>query len=81
MISIFAAFAAVISFASCSSTGNLASAKTFKVHKNGNVDGAKSYVVKTTAYSHLEGDSLKYGTKNAAGGNLKYGLVRSAAAD
>ena len=38
-------------------------------------------VVRTTAYTHTELDSLPYGTKNAAGGNLKYGRVRSAAAD
>jgi 3D (Asp-Asp-Asp) domain-containing protein len=37
--------------------------------------------VRTTAYSHTEADSLQYGTKNAAGENLKYGIVRSAAAD
>jgi 3D (Asp-Asp-Asp) domain-containing protein len=39
-------------------------------------------MVRTTAYSHQESDSLKYGKKSAAGSNLKYGnLVRSAAAD
>lgn len=37
--------------------------------------------VRTTAYSHKESDSLQYGVKNAAGSNLKYGRVRSAAAD
>lgn len=41
-----------------------------------------SFVVKTTAYTHGEADSLQYGTKNAAGGELKFGAqVRSAAAD
>lgn len=65
------------SLCSCSST-NLADAK---VHRNGQVDGAKYYKVKTTAYSHVEADSLQYGKKNAAGGELKYGHVRSAAAD
>lgn len=39
------------------------------------------FVVKTTAYSHLEADSLQYGTKSAAGDDLKFGRVRSAAAD
>ena len=63
---------------SCASSPELASAKTYK---NGHVDGAAYYKVKTTAYSHVEADSLKYGVKNAAGSNLKYGLVRSAAAD
>lgn len=64
--------------ASCASSPELASAKTYK---NGHVDGATYYKVKTTAYSHVEADSLKYGVKNAAGSNLKYGLVRSAASD
>ncbi len=39
-------------------------------------------MVRTTAYSHLEADSLKYGRKSAAGNDLMYGSrVRSAAAD
>lgn len=38
-------------------------------------------VVKTTAYSHVEADSLKYGRKNAFGTELRYDNVRSAAAD
>lgn len=39
-------------------------------------------MVRTTAYSHLEADSLQYGRKSAAGNDLKYGSqVRSAAAD
>lgn len=39
-------------------------------------------VVRTTAYSHQESDSRKYGKKNAAGGVLKHDRkVRSAAAD
>ena len=37
--------------------------------------------VKTTAYTHTESDHLKYKTAAAAGGELKYGEVRSAAAD
>ncbi|MCB1085732.1 MAG: 3D domain-containing protein, partial [Verrucomicrobiae bacterium] len=39
------------------------------------------FVVKTTAYTHTEADSLQYGTKSAIGDDLKYGRVRSAAAD
>ena len=39
------------------------------------------FVVKTTAYTHSESDSLEYGTLNAAGSDLRYGRVRSAAAD
>lgn len=37
--------------------------------------------VRTTAYTHTESDHVVYGSKNAAGGSLKYGKVRSAAAD
>ncbi len=37
--------------------------------------------IRTTAYSHTEADHLKYGRKNAIGGRLKFGTVRSAAAD
>ena len=39
-------------------------------------------MVRTTAYSHLQADSLPYGRKSAAGTDLKYGSeIRSAAAD
>lgn len=73
------AAAAVFCSALCScSSPNLASAK---VHRGGQIDNATYYKVKTTAYSHVEADSLQYGKKNAAGGELKYGMVRSAAAD
>jgi len=44
-------------------------------------NGSLRAVVKTTAYSHLEADSLKYGRKNAFGTELRYDNVRSAAAD
>lgn len=37
--------------------------------------------VRTTAYCHDESDHIVYGVKNAIGTNLKYGSVRSAAAD
>jgi len=37
--------------------------------------------VRTTAYTHNESDHLVYGVKNAIGTNLKFGSVRSAAAD
>jgi 3D (Asp-Asp-Asp) domain-containing protein len=37
--------------------------------------------VKTTAYTHTEGDHIEYGSRSAVGSNLKYGAVRSAAAD
>lgn len=37
--------------------------------------------VRTTAYTHSESDHIVYGVKNAVGTNLKYGMLRSAAAD
>jgi len=43
---------------------------------------ANEFVVRTTAYTHLEEDSLPYGTKNAYGSELKFSrTLRSAAAD
>ncbi len=46
-------------------------------------DGHKRSIqtVRTTAYTHQERDSWKYGMKSATGDRLKYGTVRSAAAD
>lgn len=37
--------------------------------------------VRTTAYTHTESDHIAYGAKSAVGSNLKFGNVRSAAAD
>lgn len=37
--------------------------------------------VRTTAYTHSESDHIVYGVKNAIGTDLKFGHVRSAAAD
>lgn len=37
--------------------------------------------VRTTAYTHTESDHLKYGSRTAAGTQLKFGNIRSAAAD
>lgn len=37
--------------------------------------------VRTTAYTHSESDPIVYGARTAVGSNLKYGNVRSAAAD
>ena len=45
------------------------------------IQGRVFHDVKTTAYTHSEGDHLKHGSKSAAGGSLQYGDVRSAAAD
>jgi 3D (Asp-Asp-Asp) domain-containing protein len=37
--------------------------------------------VRTTAYTHTEGDHLQYGSRNACGDPLQYGALRSAACD
>jgi 3D (Asp-Asp-Asp) domain-containing protein len=37
--------------------------------------------VRTTAYTHTESDHIIHGTSTAVGSNLKFGRVRSAAAD
>ncbi len=37
--------------------------------------------VRTTAYTHTEGDHLEYGARTAAGTKLLHGQIRSAAAD
>lgn len=67
---------------SCSSTSSsLASAKVYKNSGRTQVDNAKYYKVRTTAYSHVEADSLQYGLASAEGGDLKYGNFRSAASD
>ncbi len=57
----------------------LASVPTTPVH---HMPTNQIMMVRTTAYSHLEADSLPYGKKSAAGTTLQYGArVRSAAAD
>ncbi len=38
-------------------------------------------IVRTTAYSHTEEDHIKYGELSAMGKPLRFGMVRSAAAD
>ena len=45
------------------------------------VDSNRHRNVRTTAYTHNEADHLVYGRKNAIGTRLRYGNVRSAAAD
>ena len=44
-------------------------------------NSVRTRYVRTTAYSHLEGEAGAHGLKSAAGTTLKYGNVRSAAAD
>ncbi len=43
--------------------------------------GTRISSVRTTAYTHGESDHIVYGAKTAVGTQLKYGNVRSAAAD
>ena len=43
--------------------------------------GARISSVRTTAYTHSESDHIVYGKATAIGSDLKFGTVRSAAAD
>jgi 3D (Asp-Asp-Asp) domain-containing protein len=43
--------------------------------------GVRIASVRTTAYTHTESDHIQYGARTAVGTPLKYGMVRSAAAD
>jgi len=62
---------------SCSSTStSTAGRKTVSTSK-----GTRITSVRTTAYTHSESDHIQYGARTAVGSTLKYGLVRSAAAD
>ena len=60
--------------ASCSSSGIFGSGKFTK-------NASRITSVRTTAYTHSESDHIIYGARTAVGTNLKYGNVRSAAAD
>jgi 3D (Asp-Asp-Asp) domain-containing protein len=60
--------------ASCSSSGIFG---VGKLNKN----ASRITSVRTTAYTHSESDHIIYGARTAVGTNLKYGNVRSAAAD
>jgi 3D (Asp-Asp-Asp) domain-containing protein len=42
---------------------------------------AQFQAVRTTAYTHTEGDHLKYGSRNATGDQLQSGSLKSAACD
>lgn len=56
---------------SCSSSGNKVLSK----------NGTRITAVRTTAYTHSESDHIQYGARTAVGTPLKFGSVRSAAAD
>lgn len=66
----FVPLAIAMAAASCQSSSQLAGRRGPDIHG-----------VKTTAYTHTERDHRKYKVANAAGGKLKYGDTRSAAAD
>jgi 3D (Asp-Asp-Asp) domain-containing protein len=63
-------------FTSCQSTTQVRPTKLAVVDTRGAIRN-----VRTTAYTHSESDHIVYGAKSAVGANLKYGNVRSAAAD
>jgi 3D (Asp-Asp-Asp) domain-containing protein len=65
---------AVSLLASCSSSGLFNASKLGK-------GSSRITSVRTTAYTHSESDHIIYGSRTAVGTNLKYGNVRSAAAD
>ena len=65
---------AVSLLASCSSSGLFSAGKIGK-------GSSRITSVRTTAYTHSESDHIIYGARTAVGTNLKYGNVRSAAAD
>jgi 3D (Asp-Asp-Asp) domain-containing protein len=49
--------------------------------KSAGTAGQVLHGIRTTAYTHTEADHIKYGNRTASGTSLKYGQVRSAAAD
>ncbi len=60
----------------CQSTSKVPSRKITSVGLPGSLHN-----VRTTAYTQSESDHIVYGAKSAVGTTLKYGAVRSAAAD
>ncbi len=60
---------------SCSSSSDLKSSQKV-LAKTKVIPG-----VRTTAYTHTEADHIQHGTSTAVGSDLKFGRVRSAAAD
>jgi 3D (Asp-Asp-Asp) domain-containing protein len=63
-------------FTACQSTTQVRPTKLAVVDTRGTLRN-----VRTTAYTHSESDHIVYGAKSAVGTDLKYGTVRSAAAD
>lgn len=61
----------------CVTTALLSSCASSSASKK----GTRISSVRTTAYTHSESDHIVYGKATAVGSDLKYGKVRSAAAD
>ncbi|MDF1753415.1 MAG: 3D domain-containing protein [Verrucomicrobiales bacterium] len=73
-------------FASCTTTEKTAATTSvgkskWVSTKSAHSSKSKRRTVRTTAYSHEENEPGAYGRKNAIGTTLRYGAVRSAAAD
>ena len=72
-------------FSSCSMTTKSAATATHSKRDVGEAwswnPSSKRRTVRTTAYCHLENEPGANGRRNALGTNLRYGSVRSAAAD
>lgn len=77
LIALSAALVAILPLASCSSSSDGKHASRGISLKA----ATKINSVRTTAYTHSEADHRRYGAKSALGSTLKYGTVRSAAAD
>jgi len=71
--------ARVVSLALCFLIGGCASRALPKYQKP--LARAQFQTVRTTAYTHTEGDHLQYGNRNASGGRLQLGALKSAACD
>lgn len=65
-----------------SNSKKYSSSYTYNPHSGSRIPALKTIPsVRTTAYTHTESDHIQYGSKTATGQTLKYGQVRSAAAD
>lgn len=72
-ISLFIVSAFCVLLSSCASSSSGTRAVSTK--------GTRITSVRTTAYTHSESDHIVYGARTAVGTPLKFGMVRSAAAD
>lgn len=71
LLSLALFFTCALAMVSCSSGGQRVVSRK----------GTRITGVRTTAYTHTESDHIIYGARSAVGSQLKYGTVRSAAAD